>query len=239
MKGKSRIECMVKRSLVILHVFQGCLEFIYLNARAQGKKFILRHIIVYSRNESKNIVTLAPWLQFKTWYNAYIAQVYCKEIKSVPRGLLEHTLCKCRCSVFQIRCFGVFFFLIFFLFQTIRANPINLAKRRHVFFMVQMLLQFMHSLRFYPQQLWNPVKLDTCGKREHLNFFIVFVYGQFHHHGRYSQTQFYTFKLLLIFTYLQYMCLQTLVGWTGNFVSQFDLFDKEKINIKRYVTDVT
>ena len=134
MKGKSRMECMVKRGLVILHVFQGCLEFIYLNARAQGKKFILRHIIVYSRNESKNIVTLAPWLQFKTWYNAYIAQVYCKEIKSVPRGLLEHTLCKCRCSVFQIGCFGGFF-LIFFLFQTIRANPINLAKRRHVFFM--------------------------------------------------------------------------------------------------------
>lgn len=99
MKGKSRMECMVKCGLVILHVFQGCLEFIYLNARAQGKKFILRHIIVYSRNESKNIVTLAPWLQFKTWYNAYIAQVYCKEIKSVPRGLLEHTLCKCRCSV--------------------------------------------------------------------------------------------------------------------------------------------
>ena len=47
----------------------------------------------------------------------------------------------------------VFFFLMFFLFQTIRANPINLAKKRHVFFMVQMLLQFMHSLRFYPQQL--------------------------------------------------------------------------------------
>ena len=133
----------------------------------------------------------------------------------------------------------VFFYFYFFLFQTIRANPINLAKRRHVFFMVQMLLQFMHSLRFYPQQLWNPVKLDSCGKREHLNFFIFFVYGQFHHHGRYIQTQFYTFKLLLIFTYLQYMCLQTLVGWTGNFVSQFDLFDKEKINIKRYVTDVT
>ena len=46
--------------------------------------------------------------------------------------------------------------------------------------MVQMLLQFTHSLRFYPPQLWNPVKLDSCGKREngnsnkHLNCLICF-----------------------------------------------------------------
>ena len=174
MKGKSRMKCMVKRGLVILHVFQGCLEFIYLNARAQGKKFILRHIIVYSRNESKNIVTLAPWLQFKTWYNAYIAQVYCKEIKSVPRGLLEHTLCKCTCSVFQIGCFGV---LVFFSVPNNSCKPNQLGKEKtcFVFFMVQMLLQFMHSLRFYPQQR-NPVKLDSCGKREHLNCLIFFAY---------------------------------------------------------------
>ena len=66
----------------------------------------------------------------KTLYKAYITQVYGKEIKSVPSGLLEHTLCKCSCSVFQIGCFGFFFFFFnfFFLYQTIHANLINLAK---------------------------------------------------------------------------------------------------------------
>ena len=61
-----------------------------------------------------------------TLYNAYVTQVYGKEIKSVPSGLLEHTLCKCTCSVFQIGCFGVFLFFKFF-FCTKQFNS-NLAK---------------------------------------------------------------------------------------------------------------
>ena len=53
-------------------------------------------------------------LRLYNYYNAYITQVYGKEIKSVPSGLLEHTLCKRTCSVFQIGCFGVFLFFNFF-----------------------------------------------------------------------------------------------------------------------------
>lgn len=47
-------------------------------------------------------------------YFAYITQVYCKEIKSVPSGLLEHTLYKYTWSVFQIGCVFFCFVLLFF-----------------------------------------------------------------------------------------------------------------------------
>ena len=70
--------------------------------------------------------------------------------------------------------------LVFWCFFSVPNNsckPNQLGKEKtcFVFFMVQMLLQFMHSLRFYPQQR-NPVKLDSCGKGEHLNCLIFFAY---------------------------------------------------------------
>ena len=125
MKGKSRMECMVKCSLVILHVFQGCLEFQTQVLRVRSSSCAMP---LYTLDMKAKLSLLVHHdCKFKTLYNA---QAYGKEIKSVPSGLLEHndTLCKCTCSVFQIGCFGVFLFLNLFLYQTIQANPLNLAK---------------------------------------------------------------------------------------------------------------
>ena len=60
-------------------------------------------------------------------------------LRSIVKKLSQYlggcwnTLCKCTCHYFKLDVL-VFFFKFFFLYQTIHANPINLAKRRHVLF---------------------------------------------------------------------------------------------------------
>ena len=115
----------------------------------------------------------------KTLYKAYITQVYGKEIKSVPSGLLEHTLCKCSCSVFQIGCFGVFvfFFEFFFSVPNTSRKPNQLGKRRHILFSSWFKCYYSLCIHcdFTPysyETLLNGTVLDRLGKEKNMKLLI-------------------------------------------------------------------
>ena len=68
---------------------------------------------------------------------------------------------------FKLGVLVFFCFLICFCTKQFKQTHSTWQKKTYfVFLMVQMLLQFMHSLRFYP------VKLDSSGKRKNMKLLI-------------------------------------------------------------------
>ena len=127
------------------------------NASAQGKKFILCHAISLLVHHDCNL-------------RLYI--MHRLMVKKLSQYLVGCWNIMIHCAsahvvYFKLGVLVFFCFLICFCTKQFKQTHSTWQKKTYfVFLMVQMLLQFMHSLRFYP------VKLDSSGKRKNMKLLI-------------------------------------------------------------------
>ena len=164
MKGKSRMECMVKCSLVILHVFQGCLEFQTQVLRVRSSSCAMP---LYTLDMKAKLSLL---VHHDCNLRLYI--MHRLMVKKLSQYLVGCWNIMIHCAsahvvYFKLGVLVFFCFLICFSTKQFKQTHSTWQKKTYfVFLMVQMLLQFMHSLRFYP------VKLDSSGKRKNMKLLI-------------------------------------------------------------------
>ena len=122
MQGKSRMECMVKCSLVILHVFQGCLEFQTQVLRVRSSSCA---IPLYTLDMKAKLSLL---VHHDCNLRLYI--MHRLMVKKLSQYLVGCWNIMIHCASAHVVYFklGVLVFFNLFLYQTIQANPLNLAK---------------------------------------------------------------------------------------------------------------
>ena len=122
MKGKSRMECMVKCSLVILHVFQGCLEFQTQLLRVRSSSCAMP---LYTLDMKAKLSLL---VHHDCNLRLYI--MHRLMVKKLSQYLVGCWNIMIHCASAHVVYFklGVLVFFNLFLYQTIQANPLNLAK---------------------------------------------------------------------------------------------------------------